>query len=437
MSTIIDSLKIVLGIDAKGVQTGGDIVKYKLRELDTYGQRTFASLKGAIAGYFTAEAFVGLARGGFELADRITELSKRFGVNTDEVQKLDKAAKKVGLTFEDVGSSLDKFGAFLSEAAKDKTGKKLDMLNAYGLTKEDVDAFEDGSRRVIDIATKMNVPLATSSKARQDFREMFGKGGGQFLSVLNEARDMGPMELITDKQLEKLHEAKELLTEMHRILLVKTAGGIADMLQGVNEQSATRLVSRMANQAWFGLKNLTGAGQGLADWITLLRGTARTDRSVSHRWQDWGTDRYGDQFAAQEGAPGGNEAAYYRKQMADEVAKMLFKSANKGEKRTLIPRQMEALLRRADALDAEGKRDEAYALRKEAAGMSGELAGAMMPAATRPTADTLAAIGGYVGGAVGATDPSLFVQQSQLEVQREILRKVGIIAGNQQIGEVG
>src|SRR4051812_2007348 len=81
-----------------------------------------AELVGALKGPLAATALIAGTKKAFgDVIERAVELkqqSKLFGVGTDEIQLLDKAAKKVGLSFEDLGMSFGKFSNARKEAAE-------------------------------------------------------------------------------------------------------------------------------------------------------------------------------------------------------------------------------------------------------------------------------------------------------------------------------
>src|SRR5262245_57657325 len=131
MAVKLFSLVAALGLDGKGFQRG----------LDKAGKTAdqFAGdLKSKLTGAFTAGAVVAYVRHVAQAVGRVKDLSEQFSVTTDEVQKLDAAAKQSGQTFEDMGTAIEKVGAARKDAAEgneelratfSKFGVSLEQLN--------------------------------------------------------------------------------------------------------------------------------------------------------------------------------------------------------------------------------------------------------------------------------------------------------------------
>lgn len=150
-----------------------------------------SSAKGLLAGlglYFSADMFVSWVKGAIDAADALNDLSQRTGIATDELSKLQYAAKLSDVSSEEFATNVIKLNRSIAETARG-TGEAQKAFLALGISvktssgeirdtkdilKDIADAFasyEDGANKTA---------LATA---------LFGRAGATFITFLNNGRE--------------------------------------------------------------------------------------------------------------------------------------------------------------------------------------------------------------------------------------------------------
>lgn len=215
-------------IEVKGVmELDGSGWERTIRQAEATTERfssDMGELKNLIAGVFSIAAIQSFVRSTVDSTEQIRSQSEQFGVTTDQVQKLDWAAKQVGLSFDDVGRAISKFGAIRKEAGE-KEGEALAQLQKYGLTLDDI---RNAQLSNLDLMLKMSEAMHSVSltpEGRQDLREFFGKGGDKLSSVLSQLQSFKPIALIQEGQIQVLHNALMNAEEFYRKFRAGTVEG--------------------------------------------------------------------------------------------------------------------------------------------------------------------------------------------------------------------
>lgn len=169
-----------IGLDATGFEAGEKRVR---SSVDRIGGHLNSRLKGAIAGAFSVGAITAFSKAAIDAANRIKDLADQSGQTSDDVQRIDFAAKQVGSTFEDISGKLDKMGKARQTAIDGNSG----LIGAFSRLGVGMDDLRDSSQTTLDIFYKIaNSGLAIG---RVDLMDVFGKGGGQIAATLESIRD--------------------------------------------------------------------------------------------------------------------------------------------------------------------------------------------------------------------------------------------------------
>jgi hypothetical protein len=184
------SLIAKLGLDISGFNTG---LKQAEASAGGFGKRVGASLKSQLGGAFSVGAAVSIARTIAETASRAQDLAEQFDISTDAVQRIDFALKQGGLTFEDFGKAMDKFGAMRKRAA-DGDEEAAATLKQFGITLDEVkNPLQDN----LELIEKMVVALKgikITPAQRAELKEMFGARGLRMIAALQGAGANAPFQ---------------------------------------------------------------------------------------------------------------------------------------------------------------------------------------------------------------------------------------------------
>lgn len=181
-----------LGLDGSGFERGLS--------------RLSGSLKGRIAGLFTVAAIT-------STVGRIKDLSEQFNVTTEEMQRLDFAAKQNSLSFEDVGTSLVRLGNARRNAAQGNE-KLVETFKRFGISLADLN---NPALRNVDILNKLSdavVGMDLTARDRTELNDMLGRMGEKLEIVLRDARQLEGLEIINDDQITRIDRAAKAMEKL-------------------------------------------------------------------------------------------------------------------------------------------------------------------------------------------------------------------------------
>lgn len=201
MSSIIDNLKIVLGLETKGFPAGKKVVK----DFAEGAQHSISGIRNTIAGLFTVHFAKEFVHKVSEMAERWKDFSEQTGMNTDQVQRFDAAFKKVGSSIDEVASAfdilIDKRQKALEEGGADES-----LFRKFGISEQEL--------RSLDTAEKIFARIARGRTAdnpedRALFGEMFGvRRSGKMLAGAQSLDEGGGNVSIASKEdIKKMDDA--------------------------------------------------------------------------------------------------------------------------------------------------------------------------------------------------------------------------------------
>lgn len=197
-----------------------------------------SELKSQLVGAFAAGAVISAVRSFgahvVETVDNIKDMSEQLGVSTDEIQRMQKAANDAGVKFTVISSALQRIDALRSQAA---SGDKAASGLFAGLG---IDPTQGSALDVLTQAVE-----ASSRGARENglLFDMLGRKAGILKNIVGELKGQGPIELITESQIQTIDKANAKLEEAKRRATVAGApamSGLLNVLSSALEESSTR-----------------------------------------------------------------------------------------------------------------------------------------------------------------------------------------------------
>lgn len=426
MATVLESVKIVLGLEAKGfAAVSGQVKSFQQGVLSNVAQ-----LKTAVAGYISIAAGKELVRAVSEMAERWKDISEQTGLSTDAVQKYDAAFKKVGLSAEDAAAAFD----LLTEKrrqALEEGGAAAQLFRAFGISEQELRSLDSGASLFERMAKGRS---ASNQGDRELFGQMFGSRGGRAGKLLAGATSVaegGDISLMSADDIKALDDASKRFEAASRDFKTAAAPLVTSLLS-------------LGTQAMGGLRGLitgepvtkqNGAKGGLVgaleDALESSGDVAVKEREFEYRKRTGKKLRnlpalptsYDEAvgFSQEKAGLYSKEQEAVRNKLNEAVFSTLFKAGNTGQQKTLLNQQMKDLLGQAgaekDPVKAAELKGKAFSLAGNLAELSRTESGMFAP-------DSLAAVGGIVGGAGIAADPGLNVATSQLEELRNIVNGV-------------
>jgi hypothetical protein len=229
------SLLVKLGVDSTAFEMG-------LKRAQGLGEKFGNSFKNAVTSRLSAAlsvaAVTSFAHSVAQAADRVGELAEQLNISTDDVQKLEMAAKLYGVKFEAVASAIvrinDARTAALStdgaqRAAFEKLGMSVSFLSDRSL----------GSEQVL-------MKLGETLNANKNNADMMAAAADLLGLKLTKAamaagtvKDLGPIDLFKAediKTIEKFNDQMDLLikkTQVQSIEAAKASYNIAEIAFGL------------------------------------------------------------------------------------------------------------------------------------------------------------------------------------------------------------
>lgn len=186
-------LKAKIGLETSAFETG-------LARLENSASAFGSRVAGMFAGAFSFGAIISQFTQAFAKASQLQDMSDRFGISAEAIQRIGNAASESGASLEDVGRALARIGVSAQEAAGGN--KQLeDAFTAIGVTGQDLvrlspeqlfyrltNAMNDGSLAGKDMAVA---------------KELLGRGFATLMPVLK----------MTEEQIRAVGEAAGIMSD--------------------------------------------------------------------------------------------------------------------------------------------------------------------------------------------------------------------------------
>lgn len=208
----------------------------------------------ALAGAFSGAAVVGGLQAGLQRvinrAVEIGQLSKQFGVTTDQLQNLQQAALDEGLAEGTLLEIIEK----INMARKSALSGNMEHRRAFAELGITVEQANDALLSDYDILRKITQHLETDATpaARAFFKAIAGERAGQAIPALMRLKnEFNP---IPKESVQQIMEAKRALDDLERTAMKLAAGPLGAAAGTVNDDNP--LLARLAQ---FGLLSLAPA----------------------------------------------------------------------------------------------------------------------------------------------------------------------------------
>jgi hypothetical protein len=169
-------LMVKLGLNSTAFHTGFKQAEGSVNQFASF-------VKGKFAAAFGAAAIGGFIASVFQRADYLRQMSEQFGESAEDIQRLEKAARKTGLELENFTSVWRGL-----EAARKKAGEgnkeTQELLAKYGVTMRDVQNPAMTTMNILERIASAMKNMRLTPESRSDMAELFGRLGGRAISAL-------------------------------------------------------------------------------------------------------------------------------------------------------------------------------------------------------------------------------------------------------------
>ncbi len=421
-----------------------------------FASGSLRNIGSSIGAAFTTGAIIKLASDAVELGGKFDDLSKRTGVGTEALQKLDFAARQNGASIDDIVGSLQKLSVAMSEAL----GGNADKLQAFsrlGITLDDLK-----SKSADEIFIKLSDAVKNSTDPTSTMSELvdvLGKNAGALIPLLVEGSDgiraLGDEaqktgNVISDSMISKLDELGDRLQKNKGFLrqagaeIAVFAGDVATKaVQGIKAGASTialipELIKSSGSDKGKLLDFIAGEA-GFDPQETIRAGTRQNSKkaaSFNREVREPGSNEKAKRIEslAQQVEAQAEEQARSRLKVEDQINELIAKrddllsqgsQVSDGEEYLKIQKQILDVEKDITSLNKERDRENAD-LAKKAAQKVNDFLGFQDQidqaknghvSVSAPITDNLARIGGFVGG---AGDSQMRLIERQMKVQEDI-----------------
>lgn len=209
---------IRLTADATAFQRG---VAHSAKHTQQAFKAVTDELSRKLTGMFTAGALLGGAMSLFhtirDTADEIKDLADQLELSTDEVQKLQVAADKVGVRFNVVAAAVRTIEDLRAAAA---TGDKraVGIFGALG-----IDPSKGTSLDILTKAVEASETAGRGSKEQAALFDLVGKKANILRNIVFELNKLGGIKIIDQDALDAVDEANNQLKDLKRELVATAA----------------------------------------------------------------------------------------------------------------------------------------------------------------------------------------------------------------------
>ena len=153
-----------------------------------------------------------LIEGAVRAADRIRMVSDEFRISYETMQRWDIAAKRTNQSAEDIGNAFNK----LKKARDIAIG--TGALGGFAAFNIPMAALKDAAITTEQILERMVSVTANGITDAQDVAgmELMGKSGAKILSAFRELHELGPVTLIGNEEIDKMHQLQEGFEDLKR-----------------------------------------------------------------------------------------------------------------------------------------------------------------------------------------------------------------------------
>ena len=172
--------------DGSSFQAAVNSAKASAGGLSSTMGKQFSGLGGMIAGAFSVGAVVNLARETIAFGGQISDLSDRYGVSTDMVQKLKFAAEQSGSSVEAMLGGFKKMNLAMVEATEGNADKQ-DAFQRMGVSMDDLKS--KSPEEVFRMIARAAKDMPHTPQLFADIKDVLGKAGDELLPAFKAGLD--------------------------------------------------------------------------------------------------------------------------------------------------------------------------------------------------------------------------------------------------------
>ncbi len=360
-----------------------------------FGSNITHHIGSKLAGLFAIGALEEFSRKTIESADALVVAAKRMGVSVEQVQAFKQVAKDSNVELESIVKTFEKINIARAKALGGGAGgaKVMAAFNKAGITEEDL----RNAKNTASALFAGQMASFAKGKSAEDLGAIFRDMG---------IKDVGPMIQVLQSDIEG---AAEELRKMGGLMSTETAVTLK-LFKDELELASQILVSQFAPALLWVVEKLyrgfgktagvsasLGAGTAKSSPVELIQAVAGNPLAIAKVVKDFSADEAGKAFKKSENDWLGPLNAL-KKKMEEEAEKLRHPTAPKFDTPQAVAKEKAVSLGRIDS-------------------------------------DSIVGVGNFLGA--GRSDSMRRIAEQQLDVQKQMLSKLGEIADNWDSNDSG
>ena len=204
---------VKIGADATGFhRVVAGVANVTNKAFAAVGKEITNRFLGAFAAGAVIDRITGFVKDTVDYADNLGDLAENLGITTEEVQRLQVASGLAGVKFTKLLGVIDKINAAQAQAADGSDKKAVALFARLGLDPK--------------TATAMDIMRAAINDQAAG-ADLLGKRFNNVANVMEKLKTLGPIDIITQEQIDALGRANDQLDEAERKLKVAAATPVA------------------------------------------------------------------------------------------------------------------------------------------------------------------------------------------------------------------
>jgi hypothetical protein len=181
----IGALSVKIGADTKDLTKGLSAAKGEINGLDSSIKNMLPSIKQiAVVGAAAATALAVMVKRAIDTADNMGKAAQKVGVTTEELSKLEFAAKLANVSSGELQSSLMRLTKGMSDAAQG-TGEAQKGFSALGIQVKSSDGSLKSSTQVMEEVADRFAGMKDGAEKTALAISIFGRAGANMIPLLN------------------------------------------------------------------------------------------------------------------------------------------------------------------------------------------------------------------------------------------------------------
>lgn len=237
MAVDAGTLIVTMGLESAGFSRGLASATAETRRFETATTRMSGVVKGALAGMvagFSTTVIFDAMRQGLEYASSLGEVAQQVGVTTRTLQQYRYVATQVGLSQEEMDSTLQRLVRTMGQSPEKFERLGISIRDANGELKDAGEIIPLIAERLqgMDAAERAAVQVDLLGRSGQKMGSLMAQGADGIRQMIQQADDLGMV--ITEEDIEKADRFVDSWGKLRQTINIRIASVAADNADGLN-----------------------------------------------------------------------------------------------------------------------------------------------------------------------------------------------------------